>query len=219
MLRNIPSFKDLGKYKVNRPGESEVIRQSLFDFQPYLAAGQSSLTFFQVPNGQSSKTIADTNMEMAGTLPNPKYFLVEGIEIFFYPGNLPFISSGNVLSILSNINDVNAVAKSGSLNFFIGSKTYLEEAPIGRFPPSAKLDIATAISDQVVVAQATTTAESRVDYATMTGRPYALHPPVLLEPNQNFKVTLSWPSLIALPSGVAGRIGVVLNGIMYRLSQ
>lgn len=215
-LRTIPSFKGVQKYRVNRPGEAEVIRQSLYDFQTYAAAGQTSLTFFQVPVGQSSKTIADTNMEMAGALPRPKYFLIEGIEVHFYPGPNPGAFGAEPGGAVFNVNDVYAVSKSGSLNLFIGSKTYLEEAPLGRFPPSNKLDIGAAVADQSTIAASLHT---KIDYASFGGRPYNLMPPVLLEPNQNFKVTLSWPSVVALPTTVAGRIGIVLNGIMYRLSQ
>lgn len=73
------------KFAVNRPGQIEAIRQPLYDLQAYPAAGATSLTFFAVPNGQSSKTLSDTNMETAGSLPNPKRFLVLGISLQFFP--------------------------------------------------------------------------------------------------------------------------------------
>lgn len=215
-LRTVPSFKGVQKYRVNRPGEAEVIRQSLYDYQTYAIAGQTSLTFFQVPVGQSSKTIADTNMEMAGALPRPKYFLIEGIEVQFFPGNAPGSFGAQPAAAVFNINDVYALSRSGSLNLFIGSKTYLEEAPLGRFPPSNRLEVGAAVADQT---SAGANLHTKIDYAALGGRPYSLMPPVLLEPNQNFKVTLTWPTAVPMPSGVTGRIGIVLNGILYRLSQ
>jgi len=46
-----------------------------------------------------------------------------------------------------------------------------------------------------------------------------MDPPVRLAPQQNFNVTLNWPAAVALPSTVAGRIGIVLDGLPYRLSR
>ena len=89
-LQQIPSLGDLQQYNVNRPGQIEGIRSSLYDFQTYAAAGTTTqYTFFQVPVGQSSKTLADTNMEAAGSLPSPKSFLVESIEVCIFPGLSP----------------------------------------------------------------------------------------------------------------------------------
>lgn len=216
---NIPSISEVQRYSVNRPGEVEGVRQSLYDIQTYANAGQTSLTFFQVPQGQSSKTIADTNMEVAGSLPAPKMFLVQSIEILFFPGVLP----GTLATTLAETeftNDVYTVAKSGSLDFFIGSKSYLEEAPLGRFPPKTRVDVEAAHAIQRKQASAAD-AEDQVstDYAVFSGRPYFVDPWVLLTATQNFKVTLEWPSVVALPSGADARIGVVLDGILYRNSQ
>lgn len=211
----IPNLNDLLNFDVNRRGEYEGIRQTFYDFTTYANAGQTQLQFFQVPRGQSSKTAADTNMTSAGQLPQPQHFLVESIEILFYPGVLPGTEAATIVETEFS-NDVYTLQKSGSLNFFIGSKTYLEEAPIGRFPPKTRMNgYAAAHFTQAVAADQ----QMNVDYATWVGRPYYLDPPVLLVPNQNFSVSMNWPSVVALPSGVDGRIGVVLDGILYRQSQ
>ena len=220
---NIPNLTELQSYAVNRKGQYEGIRQSIYDYQVYASAGQTSLSFFQVPVGQAGKTAADTNIEVAGSLPQPKHFLVESIEVRLFPGVDPVTLTTGVAGALvaSNFsNDVYTVAKSGSLNFFIGSKTYNEEAPIGRFPPKTclKTEFAAAIDvKQAVAADAEN--EVTMDYAAMTGRPYFINPAVLLIPTQNFKVTLNWPAAVALPSGQDARIGVVLDGVLYRQSQ
>lgn len=217
--RPAPNLQELQSYSVNRQGQYEVVRQTLYDFQTYASAGQTSLQFFQVPKGQGGKTIADTNIEVAGSLPQPKWFLVESIEIQFFPGVNPSILNTTIAETEFS-NDVYAVGKGGSLNFFIGSKTYVEEAPLIRFPPKTRLyvDAAHAVHfTQAVAADA----EEQVstDYAAACGRPYFVDPEVLLIPNQNFSVTLSWPAVVALPSGQDGRIGVILDGILYRQSQ
>ncbi len=212
----IPNLNDLLDFDVNRRGEYEGIRQSFYDYTTYANAGQTQLQFFQVPRGQSSKTAADTNMTSAGQLPQPQHFLVESIEIKFFPGILPGLEGAAAPTETEFSNDVYTVGKSGSLNFFIGSKTYLEEAPIDRFPPKTKQNGYAAVH----FTQATAADQQlTVDYAAMTGRPYYLDPPVLLVPNQNFSVSLNWPAVVALPSGADARIGVILDGILYRQSQ
>lgn len=212
MARSIPTLDDLQKYNVNRAGQIEGIRQSLYDFQTYAQAGQTSLTFFQIPVGQSNKTLADTNMEAAGALPAPKRFLIESIEIHFFPGNA--VSAFGAQAAAENINDVYDVAKSGWLDLFIGSKSYLTEAPLGRFPSSSGLGIFGAFADATT---AGANMQSRIDYARFGGKVYQMEPPILLVPTQNFKITLNWPTAVAINANA--RIGVVMNGILFRNSQ
>lgn len=218
-MSNNNIMRNIDRYRVNRPGAQEYTRQTLYDFQTYANAGQQQLLFFQVPKGQGGKTIADTNMEAAGSLPSPKLFKVESIEILFYPGVLP-VTLAAALAESEFANDVYTVAKSGSLKFFIGSKSYLEEAPIGRFPPKCRLETDFSVALQ---RSQTTAADAEdqisMDYAAFAGRPYRIDPEIVLEPTQNFSIELNWPAAVALPSGVDGRIGVVLDGILIRNSQ
>ncbi len=211
---SIPSLDELRGYNVNRPGQYEGIRQSMYDFTTYAAAGQTSLTFFQLPIGQSGKTKADTNMEAAGSLPAPKHFFVMSIEVHFWPGIEAAQFAAAASDLDSILEDTYTLHKSGYLDFFIGSKSYLTEAPVGRFPPKTRLYASSAVASN-----SATVGESKLDYAAMSGQPYVLDPGVLLVPTQNFNVTLNWPTAVALPSGNDGRIGIVLNGIQYRLSQ
>lgn len=202
------------KYAVNRPGQIEAVRQPLYDYQAYAQAGQTSLTFFGTPQGQGGKTLADTNMEAAGALPNPKRFLALGVSVQFFPGTvLPGV--GPVAAAIDNfVNDVWKVFSSqGWLELFIGSKAYLD-APINAFPCITRLNGFAGMSD------ATTAAAGlfvRTSYAASSGAPFQLNPPLMLEPTQNFKVTLNWPTAVAIAN--AGRIGVHLHGILYRNSQ
>ena len=210
-----PTVSALRKFDVNRRGEVEAVRQSLYDFQTYASAGQTELIFFQVPQGQGGKTIDDTNMEIAGSLPRPKEQLVESIEVYFYPG--VDIGQFGTQAESEWSNDVQAVAESGNLDFFIGSKSYLTEAPIGRFPPKVRLYAESAYADGG--ANAVTNQQIRYDYSAMAGRPYFMDPEIRLIHTQNFAVRLRWNTAVALPSGQDARIGVVLDGVLYRLSQ
>lgn len=212
----VPSLAELERYNVNRAGEFEATRQSLYDTLTYAQAGQTQLLFFQVPAGQAGKSLADTNMTIAGSLPNPIMQLVQSIEVLFFPSTLP--SRGPIADEASIfLNDVYNVGKSGWLEFFIGSKTYLKEAPINRFPPKTKLDGFAAITSSLTAGAAT---QSRDTYAVFSGRPYMLDPWILLKPTQNFNVSLNWTTVQALNAAdTAARIGIVLDGIQYRNSQ
>lgn len=220
---NIPSFADISGYAVNRGGEYEGVRQSLYDFQTYPAAGATQLSFFQVPQGQGGKTLDDTNLEVAGSLPAPKHFLVQSIEIYLFPGVSPVTVSNTATTdaVASNFaNDMYAVQQAGNTDFFIGSKSYLQEAPLGRFPPKTclKTEFGAAYQMKQAVA-ADESSQLSMDYASFDGRPYFVNPWILLVPTQNFNVRLNFNAAVALPSGQDARIGVVLDGILYRLSQ
>ena len=211
---SIQSAADLSKYRVNRPGQLEVLRQSLYDFQVYAQAGQTQLLFFQVPQGQSAKTKADTNMQLAGQLPAGQQFLIQSIEVYFFVGTVvPGV--GPVANVIDSFaNDVWAVAKGGWLELLVGSKNYLTEAPILRFPPKTRLDGWASENGNTTAGAALYT---RTSYAVPAGRPYPIDPYILLESTQNFSVALQWPAAVSVTN--AGRIGAVLDGLLIRNSQ
>lgn len=226
----------LDQYRVNRPGETEVVRQSLYDYNLYPTAGQAQLSFFQTPVGQgvtsalgaavgTPKTYADTNMDLAGQLPRPKSMLVESIEVICTPGasaaaNTFTHAPPNVFNavaaaaVLAQISDVNIIRTSGWLELYLGSKTYLTEANLGRFPAKVHLDLHGAIASN-----SATTAEVGAMIAHWAGRPYYLEPKITIDSLQNFAVFLKWPGAVATPSGFNARVGVILDGVIYRLSQ
>ncbi len=220
---NPPTVGELHRYNVNRAGQAEGIVQPLYDYQTYNgAAGQTSLRFFALPIGQGvpAKTLADTNMEGAGQMPAPKEQLVTAIQVVFMPGvptstdGLP--STTGVAAPGNNWNDVYTVFRSGYLDFFIGSKSYLIDAPVGKFSNDFRLAGSAAVA--LETDGAGPVGQTIVDYATFAGPIYQISP-VRLTSNQNFDVTLRWPEAIALPSGNDARIGVILMGFQYRLSQ
>ena len=210
----IPPMKNqLRKYGVNVPDTTVAISQPLYHYQAYAAAGQTQLTFFQNPVGQNGLTFADTNVEAAGSMPSPKHMLVTGIQVVFFPGSLPGRIGAAAAAL--NWNDVNTFYKSGWLDFFVGSASWLKDAPIGKFPPDFRLAGSAALADSSTAAADKT---STIDYAVMAGRQYEITP-IELSSNQNFNVTLNWPALVPMPSTVAARVGVVLNGFQYRAAQ
>lgn len=195
-------------------------RQSLYDFTAYAAAGQTQLSFFSVPVGQSGKTYSDTNMQLAGQLPLNQEFLVQSIEVVFYPNSagtaaqLPSATAATSAAI-QRINDTNIVGRTGNLRFFVGQRDVLQEAPIGRFPPKHYFELSAALAETI------TSTELRTGDAHWAGRPYLLAPAeIMLQGNVAFGVQINWPEGVqALPSGLAGRIGVILDGILYSKAQ
>lgn len=219
MNQAVPTRAQLSKYSVNRPGW-EAVKQSLYDYQAYAAAGQTNLTFFALPVGQSGKTLSDTNMTLAGQLPKNQEFLIQSIEVFFSP-TTPTVAAQmpaafGAQAIAQIINDSYIVGRAGNLTLTIGSKPYLQEAPLGRFPQKAAFTVDGALAD---VTTAGASLQSRLAFGQWRGRPYLLDPaPLLLPENQNFSVSLAWPEGVQAITN-PGRIGVILDGILYRRSQ
>lgn len=222
----------LQQYNANRPDQIEILRQSLYDSLTYPSAGQAQLTFFQVPKGQAgavglattaAKTLQDTNMDIAGSLPAPKNFLVQSIELFFFPGGsgtttyVPItLTQLNSATFTHFIDNVFFFAQSGWLELFIGSKAYLNEAPLLKFPPKNALHVVSQIGVSQSLASNT---NAWMNYASLGGKPYIMDPPILLVQTQNFNVTLNWNGSLALPSGFAAKVVCNMNGLLIRNSQ
>ncbi len=221
---------------VVNPSQSEVIRQRLYDYQLYATAGTTSLSFFQQPIGAgittaagavagSAKSFHDTNMQLAGQLPSGMAYKIESIEVYFQPGSVStantFTAQGiglwiavSAVTQVAPLNDVNTIMNSGLLELNVLQKNYLRESPLKAFPLKAELDVSAAVASN-----SATTAQTTIGLAKATGRPYYLDLPITLKPALNFEVRLSWPGVVATPSGFNGRIGVILDGLLCRASQ
>ena len=235
-MNRIPTAADFQASRVTNPGQSEVVRQRLYDFNLYPAAGISQISFFQQPVGQgittalggtvgSGKTQHDTNMQLGGQLPSGQQMLAESIEVLMFPGSVATANTYTPAAIKSfaavaalttsnSANDVNTFYQSGLLELNILAKNYLRETPLQAFPPKAFLNLNAAIASN-----SATTGEAAQTQSHGAGRPYYLEPTVLLQPAVNFEVLLRWPAAVALPSGFNARVGVVIDGYMMRASQ
>lgn len=209
----IPTLEELRQFNVNRPDQIEAIRQSLYDSVTYVAAGQTTLQFFQTPKGQAGKTLQETNMTGAGALPAPQSFLVQSVELYMLPTEALILTVG-ADTLATFVNNVYEVARSGWLELFVGSKPYLDEAPLMKFPPRCGLSVAAALSDTTTAGAAR---RSIFNYASVGGPVYELAPPILLVPTQNFIITLNWPAAVAITADML--IYCNLGGILYRNSQ
>ena len=219
MAAQVPNRQQLSQYVVNREGW-EGIKQSLYDFQAYPAAGSTQLNFFALPIGQGGKTQSDTNMTLAGQLPTNQEFLIQSIEVHFYPttptvaANMPAAFGAG--AVAEQVNDEYIFRRSGNLELFIGSKTYLQEAPLSKFPQKAYFDLHAGVADATTAAA---NLQSRIAIGKACGRPYMLHPAsLLLTSNQNFAVSINYPEGVQAITNPA-RVGVTLDGFLYRRSQ
>lgn len=207
--RKLPSLKALQDANVSRPNDIEGVWSPLYDYQTYTAAGTTQqYSFFQVQLGQSSKTYADTNMEAPGSLPAGKSFLVEGIQVVMLPSLA--VSAQGAQAVDAFLNDVKTLGQAGYLKFFVGSKDYLIDGPIGIFTQQFGLAGFTSVAD---VTTAAATSQHRSSYAVWRGQYYGITP-IRLRANTNFNVTLNFPTTTAVSADM--RIGIRLDGHLYR---
>jgi hypothetical protein len=230
----MPTAADFNARRVTNPGQSEIIRQRLYDYQLYANAGTTQLSFFQQPVGSgltsalggtvgAVKTLFDTNMTLGGTLPSGQAFMIESVEVLFFPGSvtttntytpvgMSVFAATAAATVAAAANDVNTFYQSGLLELNILSKNYLRETPLLAFPPKANFNL-----DAAVATNSATTAEVALLQARAAGRPYYIDPSISLQPAVNFEVVLRFPAAVALTNNA--RVGVVLDGYFMRASQ
>lgn len=233
-MQSMPTAADFNARRVTNPGQSEIIRQRLYDFQLYANAGTTQLSFFQQPVGSgltsalggtvgAVKTLFDTNMTLGGTLPSGQAFMIESVEVCFFPGSvttantytpigMSVFNATAAASVVAAANDVNTFYQSGLLELNILSKNYLRETPLLAFPPKANFAL-----DAAVASNSATTAEVALLQARASGRPYYIDPSISLQPAVNFEVVLRFPAAVALTFNA--RVGVILDGYFMRASQ
>lgn len=234
-MASFPDLTTFRRYMVNQLGSVEVIRQSLYDTAIYPVAGLTALSFFQTPIGQgvnsaspgnagAAKNLSDTNMTLAGQLPSPQGFWVESIELTIEPGSSAAANTFAIqapaafnavaaATLQAGEHDVFSIATTGVLQLTVGTKPYLQEAPLLRFPPKARWEM-----DALVDSSSATVGEIVKAKARAGGRPYYLTPGIPIMTGQNFNVTLNWPVAVALQTNNAS-VRVTLDGWLFRAVQ
>jgi len=236
-FQNPPQAGDFENYRVTSANFSQSILQPLYDSILYPAAGSQLLQFFQSPQGAgvttalgaavgATKTIADTNMQLAGTLSSGLQFLAEGIDIAFFPGSVAtastytpatvgfFNATASLANIAAQFNDPNIFYQAGVVTFSVLTVPYLTDTPPLKFPPRACFDLSAAIASNAA-------ATSFIGGAVLRagGYPNELNPPIALFPATSFNVSITYPAVVAMPSGFNGRAVVTLQGWTFRAGQ
>jgi hypothetical protein len=220
--------EQLAQHRTTVAGVADAVWSPLYDYQAYATAGFLQASFFAVPQGQGTtsspgatgpKTIADTNMQVAGQLPRGNRFLCVGIEVEFFPGSNPGLSltaAPTEAQTARNWDDVYAVMKAGSLTLNIQQRVYAQDAPLMKFPTQTRLTgVAANTSNNTTT---TTVGYQQIEYATTAGAGYSIIP-VYIESTQFFNVVIAFPALVPTPSAVDARIGVRLLGNLIRDAQ
>lgn len=237
--RRIPNMQTANNFRVTNPDQSETIRQRLYDFQLYPAAGQQEFSFFAQQTGAgktstpgavagSAKLLSDTNMVIASQLPSGMSYIIESIEVVFQPGSVatadtftPATPMGTLGAIgagqVGTVNDTYLVYNTGLLSLKVLEKNYLREPLLKSFPPKTMMRLDSSIAG--IDSDLTTTSTFGVQNLYADGRAYFLEPEISLQPATNFGITIGTPVAQALPSGFNGRIGIILDGYMIRAGQ
>lgn len=232
----VPDAMDFEMGRVTSPDQSEVTRGSLYDYQLYPLAGVTEMQFFANPAGQgiatalgavvgSVKTLSDTNIQVANTLPSGKAFRIFSIEVRFWAGNSAAANTYTrrpksnfaavaVATVANEVDDVDAFYQSGLFELAVLDKVYIRETPLVSFPTQVGISFAGMISTN-----SATTSEVEGHITQSAGREYQMKVAFTLLPQQNFSVALKWPGVVATPSGFNGRVGVILNGFFMRATQ
>jgi hypothetical protein len=203
-----------GSLSTVRPGMVNATNEPLYSFNTYASAGQTQLTFFQTVVGSAANGYGDTNMELAGQISAGNQFEARGLEVVFQPGINTGLIQQPEANKLAYGDDVLAAFSLGWVEIYTLNKLY-QRMPMWLCPPSTRLNLQSALSDTTTAAASQ---RSSVNYGAMAGPAWDLCP-FTLQPSMQFKITLNWATAQALPSGVAGRIGVVLRGIKYLVAQ
>lgn len=233
-----PTIEDFAANAVGINGKIELIWQPLYDWNIYPTAGIANLPFFAngIGSGFSAqpiaaagpKTIADTNLTQGGILPAPQCFWVDGIDVCVDPGStatanlfgnaVPSYFAAAVAAAVSGaFNDHYIISKTGTLTFTIMQKVYYQEGPLLRFPQRSAVR-----GDLAVSTTSGTVGEIGIALPRSEGIPVRFDPGYGINTTSNFGVTLTWPALVvttAPGSGFNARIGVFLNGWLFRAAQ
>jgi hypothetical protein len=215
---------DLAKHVARVASSEDEIYSPLYDSGIYTSGTTTTMQFFAVPQGQGAtsspgasgtKSLADTNMQLAGQLSLGNKFYATGIEFQIFPGINP--GRGGVADATAGqfVNDTYLLAKSGVVNLRIQNRDYATDGPLLNFPPIARLGGFSAAATNLTAGAAT---YSEVAYASLAGNPYNIVP-LTLESTQAFSLTVVWPAAVTLASATNARIFARLRGRLIRNIQ
>lgn len=192
----------------------DVIVEPRYDTNLIPAAGTTQLTYFALPIGQgltnfnnvanSTKTLADTNMDLAGQLPAGYNFVVLGFRVqpSFWISN---INASAVAAATSNGTDANTWSHGGVFNFTIGSKPFLR-VPLDTIPAGM------GVLGGSGVFTAMAAAASSYGWPALSNSFSIGRQPLELAQTQNFLVSLTWATAVAnLSASTGGAASAVSN--------
>lgn len=189
---------DLGarrrRWRRRMPSNLEAVQWPLYDSVEIATSATTSLEFFQVPIGQSSKTQLDTNMRSAGQITMGNYYSVYSIGVGLRDGAATSIPVAEAREILYT----------GYLVFTIAEREYLS-GPLYLFP------LGGGLAGPGSGAAAMEASNNGMAAANVR---YFLKRKIVLRKNENFQVTCKWPT--APTPTTAIKLVVVFDGVLVR---
>jgi hypothetical protein len=217
----------------------QAIRWQWYSYVTYPSAGSTQLTFFGQVAGQAGVTLQDTNLPKAGSF-GQTHFQLKSIstDIQIAANDVDGFTRANQASL-----DTRALAsdylggfvQAGVLNFSVGARPFativkpFQYAP----PPGSPLDLGNSYVNQISAAPipaAGAAQVSGVPWVTQTkmrSNVYFTDPNILIEAEQQFTVTLDFPSGVVpvLATNVVNdttnplKVGVIFDGLLLRPVQ
>jgi hypothetical protein len=220
----------------------QAIRWQWYSYVTYPAAGATELNFFGQVAGQAGVTLQDTNLPKAGSF-GQTHFQLKSIstDIQINDNDVDGFTRANIADI-----DTRATAsdylggfvQAGVLNFSVGARPFatiikpFQYAP----PPGSPLDLDNSYVNQIGAVPTATAGNNQVvgvpwvTQTKMRSNVYFVDPNILIEAEQQFNVTISYPSgavpvLATNVINIGGananpyKIGIILDGLLLRPVQ
>ena len=206
------------------------LRKQFYSYLPYPLAGVSQMNFFGIAVGNAGTNRQLTNMPKAGSF-GQNHFLMKQINCSYFiaDSNLTAWAGTDVSTLYSEF--VNGIFQAGEFEMAIGARTEVQmPVPFLYMPPSDGRSqvFSRGLVSAVVAPPAITSEISAAPYADLNRRQggYMVDPNILIEAEQNFEVTLNYPSgqLPILATGVVTGgnqlyVGIELDGLIFRPQQ
>lgn len=189
-------------------GVEDVVNQPIYDSFTVAAgtAWPNVTTLFSQSQGQSGKTLAQTNMVLAGTLQAPQRLYVQSYRLFI----------GND----TTITDMNAMLRNLSVTLTIGTKPYFQG-------PALLLSAGSGAMLTAAAQVGTAPTGSAPLFSSSNGSPdqrsiFSLSRPFMLEEGESFSVTIRAETAFNTqanttnPAGVGAVVYFILDGELYR---
>ena len=217
----------------------QAIRWQWYSYITYPSAGTTELNFFGQVAGQAGVTLQDTNLPKAGSF-GQTHFQLKSIstDIQIASNDVDGFTRANQATI-----DTRALAsdflggfvQAGVLRFSVGARPFativkpFQYAP----PPGSPLDYDNTYVNQISAAPVPAAGASQVvgvpwiTQTKMRSNVYFVDPNILIEAEQQFNVSLQFPSGVVpiLASNVVNdstnplKVGVILDGLLLRPVQ
>ena len=179
----------------------EPVNEPLYDTQVYPLAGVAQLVFFT--QGLGGRTLRETNVPIAGALPNPQQFHIYGVQMT--PSLLGSAVSAAANTVLA---DLGAIIENSFFRLFIGTKSYVEVASVAVPSGNGISGFAATTAIGTDIAAATNGVAHKNNFYDVTVKIGRSRKPIHLPPQQNFRASLIFPG----PAATAITTNVTIGG-------